>query len=80
MIGFDSVEGFKVVFCPYLPDLNDYTLMNALGGPDNNQSTALDVDPVPFEGDPSMGCFVVPPSGASLETLFLQVNTLKVSL
>ena len=80
VVGFDSVEGFKVVFCPYLPELNDYTLMNTFEGPDNNQSTALDIDPVPYEGDPTMGCFVVPPSGASLETLFLQVNTLKVSL
>ena len=81
VVGFDPVEGTKVVFCPYYPDLNDYSLLSVFGGSNNNEATSLNYTAQPFEDDPTMGCFVVPPSsGGELEALFLMVNTLKHSL
>ena len=80
MVGYDPVQGFKIVFFPYFPDLNEYTLMSAFEGPNNDESTSLNISAQPFDGDPMMGCFVVPPSTGSLENLILFINTLKVSL
>ena len=81
VVGFDPVDGTKVVFCPYLPDSNDYNLLSVFGGSNNNEATSLNYTAQPFEDDPTMGCFVVPPSsGGALEALFLMVNTLKHSL
>lgn len=81
LVSFDPVEGFKIVFCPYIPELNDYTLMSAFGGSNNHEATNLNYSAQPFEDDATMGCFIVPPlSGGALESLFLMVNTLKHSL
>jgi hypothetical protein len=80
MAVYDPVEGFKVVFSPYLPEKNEYTLMTAFEGQNNAQSSSLTIPHQPFEGDPTMGCFLVPPSVGSLENLIVFINTLKVSL
>lgn len=80
MVGFDTEGNIKIVFKPYLPDKNDYTLLSAFGGPNNDEATSLNIAAQTYEDDPSYGCFIVSPGSGSLQNLFLLVNTTKLSL
>ena len=80
MIEYSAGGGAMVLFSPYLPETNEYTLYQAFQGANNDESVALDVSPQAYPGEQGVGMFVVDPSPGSLENIQFFVGTEKTSL
>lgn len=80
MVGYTPEEGTKVIFGPYTPLKNQYTLYSAFEGEGNSESVLLNATAQVYEEDSSYGCFTLPPSQGVLENIQLLVSTEKTAL
>ena len=76
---YEPDVGSKVIFRPYNPSTNDYTLYSSLEGENRNENIALNVTAQAYEANSNWGCFLLPPS-TGLENLIVAVGALRTKL